>query len=238
MTAEMTPSIWMRPERAAVGRPAQHSRAEITAIALEIADREGLDAVSMRRVATEIGTGAASLYRYVEARDDLVDLMTDATASEYELAPPTGDWLGDLVALGEQGRAILRRHRWLAGLIMTRPVIGPNGLALLQHVLTLLERHPAGLAAKMEAFAMLNGITAAFALQEEADPALRERNMAYLQHALTAGEHPRLAELISQADQFPGLPREPQADLVGRYPDLIARVLTGLLGPALSRKCE
>jgi hypothetical protein len=59
----------------------------------------------MRRVATEIGTGAASLYRYVEARDDLVDLMTDATASEYELAPPTGDWLGDLVALGEPIRS-------------------------------------------------------------------------------------------------------------------------------------
>jgi hypothetical protein len=75
-------------------------------------------------------------------------------------------------------------------------------------------------------------------LHEQADPALQERNVAYLQHALTAGEHPRLTELISQADQFPGLPREPQADLVGRYPDLIARVLTGLLGPALSRKCE
>jgi hypothetical protein len=49
--------IWMRPERAATGRPAQRSRAEITAAAVTIAGREGLGAVSMRRVATELGTG-------------------------------------------------------------------------------------------------------------------------------------------------------------------------------------
>jgi Bacterial regulatory proteins, tetR family len=55
-------SIWLRPERSAVGRPAQWSRAEITQAALRIADAEGLDAVSMRRVAAELGTGAASLY--------------------------------------------------------------------------------------------------------------------------------------------------------------------------------
>jgi len=88
-------SIWMRPERAGVGRPAQRSRAEITAVALDIADREGLDAVSMRRVATELGTGAASLYRYVETREELLDLMIDATGTEYDMAPPTGDWLAD-----------------------------------------------------------------------------------------------------------------------------------------------
>jgi AcrR family transcriptional regulator len=62
-TGESAPSIWMRPERAGVGRPAQRSRAEITAAAVAIADREGLDAVSMRRVAAELGTGAASLDR-------------------------------------------------------------------------------------------------------------------------------------------------------------------------------
>jgi len=232
VTSEMAPSIWMRPERSAVGRPAQHSRAKITAIAVEVADREGLDAVSMRRIATEIGTGAASLYRYVETREDLLDLMTDATGAEYELAPPTEDWLAELVALGEQGRAILRRHRWLAGLIMTRSVMGPNGLALLQHVLTVLERHPAGLAAKMEAFAMLYGVTAAFVLQEQADSGREARNLAFLQHALASGEYPRLAELVSEAAQSPQSSLEPPVATADRYPDIITRILTGLLGPA------
>ena len=227
MTGEMTPSIWMRPERAAVGRPAQHSRAKITAVALDIADREGLDAVSMRRVASEIGTGAASLYRYVETREDLLDLLTDATGAEYELTAPTEDWLADLVALGEQGRVILRRHHWLAGLIMTRSVIGPNGLVLLQHFLTVLERHPAGLAAKMEAFAILNGVTAAFVLQEQAESGREARNLAFLQEALVSGAYPRLAELISQSAQSS---LEPEVAAADRYPDIIARILTGLLG--------
>ena len=222
------PSIWMRPERAALGRPAQHSRAEITAVAIGIADREGLDAVSMRRVAAELGTGAASLYRYVETREELLDLMIDATGAEYDLAPPTGDWLADLVAVGEQCRAILRRHPWLPGMAISRPVLGPSGIALLEHVLTVLAGHPADLQAKMEAFAMLNGLTAAFVLYEQSGgSAQQERNVAYLQHALASGEHPRLMELLSQAPR----PASPEpADPADRFAPLLARVLTGLLG--------
>src|SRR5580693_7893199 len=94
MTADgSAASIWMRPQRSAVGRPAQWSRAGITKVALQVADADGLEAVSMRRVAAELGTGAASLYRYVETREDLLDLMTDAISAEYELAPPSSNWL-------------------------------------------------------------------------------------------------------------------------------------------------
>ena len=226
---EPAPSIWMRPERAAVGRPAQHSRAEITAAALGIADREGLDAVSMRRVAAELGTGAASLYRYVETRDELLDLMTDAVGGEYELAPASGDWLADLVAFGEQARAILRRHRWLAGLVLARPVLGPNGIALLEHVLTVLAGHPADVRTKVEAFGMLNGVTAAFVQHELAGgSAMQESNAAYLQQVLASGTHPRLAGLLSAGPAPTGPERAEPAD---RYADIIGRVLTGLLGP-------
>jgi AcrR family transcriptional regulator len=218
-------SIWMRPERAATGRPAQYSRADITAVALAIADTDGLDAVSMRRVAAELGTGAASLYRYVESRDDLLDLMTDAASSEYELADSTGDWLTDLLAIGEQARIVLRRHRWLAGLALIRPVIGPNGIALMEHVLDVLRPHPASAAVKLEAFAMLNGVTAAFVLQELGDPELQERNIAYLQQAIASGEHPCLAEFIAQP------PAGSDMNPADRYPDLMARILAGILGP-------
>ena len=224
---EPTMSIWMRPERSSVGRPAQWSRSQITEVALGVADADGLEAVSMRRIAAELGTGAASLYRYVETREDLLDLMTDAVGAEYEVAEPSGNWLADLIAFGEQARAAFRRHRWLAGLAMTRPVIGPNGIGLIEHFLTLLQEHPASIGAKMEAFGMLNGITAAFALQEQADPRVQARNLAYLGHALTSGGHPRLAALVDPQAELP-----PPEELADRYPDLIARVLTGLLGPA------
>ena len=213
-----------------MGRPAQRSRAEITAAAIDIADHEGLDAVSMRRVAAELGTGAASLYRYVETRDELLDLMTDAAAAEYSLPEPSGDWLGDLVAVGEQARATLRRHPWLAPLVITRPVIGPNGIAVLEHVLAVLAAHPADIGTKMEAFAMLNGMTAAFVLHEQAGgSALHERNVAYLQHAATSGEHPRLARLVAQATPATADAAE-TADPAARYGDMLARVLVGVLG--------
>lgn len=229
-------SIWLRPERSPVGRPAQHTRAGITAVAIGIADREDLDAVSMRRVAAELGTGAASLYRYVQTREDLLDLMTDATGAEYELGEPTGDWVADLVAVGEQTRTILRRHPWLAGLVITRPVIGPNGLAVLEHVLAALAGHPADLTAKMEAFALLNGFTATSVQYEQAGGAeLQARNVGYLAHALSSGDHPRLAALMSAAQPPAGPAAQPPAgpvDPADRYPEILARLLTGLLGPA------
>lgn len=219
------PSIWLRPERAPVGRPAQRSRAEITAAAMAVADREGLEAVSMRRVAAELGTGAASLYRYVETREELLDLMADAAGGEYSLPEPGGDWLAGLVAIGEQSRAIMRRHPWLPTLVITRPVLGPNGVALLEHVLAVLEPHPAGIATKLEAFAMLNGITALFVQHELAGgSATRQRNAAYLDHAAASGDHPRLAEMLSRA------PPPAPADPADRYREILARILTGLLG--------
>lgn len=110
MVGEREPVIWLRPEQAPVGRPAERSRAEITAAAVELADLEGLDAVSMRRLAAALGTGAASLYRYVATRDDLLDLMTDSTAGEYRLPAPSGDWQADLLEIAHQARRIMRRH--------------------------------------------------------------------------------------------------------------------------------
>ena len=215
--------IWLRPERAGVGRPAQHTRAGITAAAVAIADRAGLDAVSMRRVAAGLGTGAASLYRYLDTREDLLDLMTDAAGAEYALAPATGDWLADLVSFGEQGRVIMRRHPWLAPLVITRPVLGPNGLILLEHVLDLLTPHPAAIAAKLEAFALLNTMTAVFVQHDLAGgSAAQQRNAAYLAHVLAAGTHPRLAGLLAQGHPVAPEPADP-------YPSIVARIMTGLL---------
>jgi AcrR family transcriptional regulator len=241
---EPTGSIWMRPEHAAVGRPAQRSREQITAAALAVADADGLDAVSMRRVAAELGTGAASLYRYLDNRDDLLDLMVDATGGEYRFDPPTGDWAADLVAVGEQARAIFGRHPWLAGLVIVRPVLGPNGLLLLEHVLDILAGHPAPIGIKLEAFAMLSALTAVYVQNEQAGGADRQqRNAAYLQHALVTGEHPRLARLLAQAPAAepagaawrsgnpPGAARPgPRAPAPGdRYADLLGRTLAGIL---------
>ena len=225
--------IWMRPGQAATGRPAQRSREEITAVAIAVADREGLDAVSMRRVAADLGTGAASLYRYVDSRDDLLDLMIDSTGSEYLFTTPTGDWLADLLNIGEQARAIMRRHTWLPSLLITRSVLGPNGIVLLEHVLEALAQHPAGHTDKLEAFAILNAVTALFVHNElTGGSARQQRNAAYLHHVLTTGSHPRLAELLRPPSQ--ASPPTAAPDPAERYRDILARILSGFLAPGPS----
>ncbi len=217
--------IWMRPEHAKSGRPAERSRAQVTAAAIKVADQEGLDAVSMRRVAAELGTGAASLYRYVATRDDLLDLMADATGAEYDLAAPSGDWLADLVGIAGQARAIMLRHPWLPALVITRPALGPHGVDLVEHVLNVLADHPADPPAKLEVFGILMAITATIVQnQAAADPGLRQRQAVYLQQVAEAGRHPQLAALLGTAVT----PAEP-AD---QFTALISRVLSGLLATA------
>ncbi|MQM24134.1 TetR family transcriptional regulator [Glycomyces sp. NEAU-7082] len=195
--ADYDEPIWLRPERAATGRPAVRSRPEITAAALAVADGKGLEMVSMRNVAAELGTGAASLYRYVSSRDDLLDLMVDATAGDIRLEPPTGDPVGDLVAVGEGMYAVMARHRWLPELVLTRPSLGPNGVRVLDHVLEVLEDHSGDGAAKLEIFALLNAVVATFALNERAAADRPRQAVAYLGHVAATGDHPRIAAVLS-----------------------------------------
>ena len=72
--------IWDRPERAAHGPAPSLSREEITSAAVKLADAQGIEAVSMRALAVELGVGAASLYRYVARKDKLIELMVDAVS--------------------------------------------------------------------------------------------------------------------------------------------------------------
>lgn len=90
-------TVWARAERGARGPTPVHSHAELATVAIELADRGGLSAVSMRRVAAGLGTGQASLYRYVSGREDLLDLMTDAvtgrsTSTSRSTAVPLPTW--------------------------------------------------------------------------------------------------------------------------------------------------
>lgn len=218
----MTDVIWLRPERAATGRPASHDRAEITAAAITVADRGGLDAVSMRNVAAELGSGAASLYRYVSGRDDLLDLMIDATAAECPLEPPTGDAVADLVALAEGLHEVMMRHPWLPELAVTRPALGPSGVAVLDHVLDVLADHPADATSKLEAFALLNALVATFARNELAAANRPERAIAYLSHVATAGERPRITALLHDLSTADIDPRD-------RRTTAMAALLSGLL---------
>ena len=118
--------VWTR-ERPSPRRQAP-SVERIVAQAIAIADAEGLAALSMRRVAADLGSGTASLYRYVTSRDELLDLMIDEVRGEEPAPGPTGDWRADLTAVGRALRRGLLRHPWLAGELTGRPTLGPNSL--------------------------------------------------------------------------------------------------------------
>ncbi|MEU8383173.1 TetR/AcrR family transcriptional regulator [Streptosporangium sp. NPDC048865] len=99
--------------------------------AVRIADTEGLDALSMRRVAAELGTGAMSLYRYVLGKDALVELMVEAVFGEERRPDPVpGDWRAGLEAAARREWRMYSRHPWALTVMATpRPPIGPNVLA-------------------------------------------------------------------------------------------------------------
>ena len=99
-------------------------------------------------------------------------------------------------------------------------------MALFQHVLVVLEQHPAALSAKLEAFAMLMAVTAALVQAELAEGSdAQERNAAYLQYAVASGEYPHLTQLLQAGSPAP-------VDPAARYAQIVGRVLSGLLGPA------
>ncbi|GAA2214797.1 TetR/AcrR family transcriptional regulator C-terminal domain-containing protein [Nonomuraea monospora] len=143
MADEEPVSIWMQPEqqeRSGPGRRPGYSREQITRTAVRIADAEGVEAATMRRIAAELGTGAMSLYRYVPRRDDLFDLMIDLAMSEVGLpAGPSGDWRADLTLLARQVRATGLRHPWLITLLTSRPTLGPHLLRVHEFALGALD---------------------------------------------------------------------------------------------------
>ena len=132
--------IWSVPERQGRGPRPAYSRDQITEAAIRIADADGLDAASMRRIAADLGTGAMSLYRYVPSRDDLLDLMIDRALLAADIPEhPSGDWRADLTLIAENTRRMWLRHPWLAGLHRHRATFGPNRLRLLEFAFGALD---------------------------------------------------------------------------------------------------
>lgn len=97
--------------RARRGRRPAFSREAITAAAVALADAEGLEAVTMRRVAAQVGAGVMSLYSYAPDKDTLLELMVDHVSGELpSSAALTGDWRTDLKTIAHLQRANMLRH--------------------------------------------------------------------------------------------------------------------------------
>jgi AcrR family transcriptional regulator len=231
------PSIWTRPERSARGPVPEHSRREIASAGVAIADASGLAAVTMRSVAAAIGTGPASLYRYVATRDELLEVMTDLARGELAYAGTgSGDPVADLLGLAHQGRALYLRHPWLLDVPASGNLPGPNAVTYLEHALAALERVDLTGPAKLETIGIFSGAVRLFAEAEidqqraGQDAAQWQGSLAaYLLQIVSAGQHPHLAAALA------GQPSEDLTQQGELFDRAMTRILTGLLPPAAQR---
>jgi AcrR family transcriptional regulator len=129
--------IWTRPEPGT--RRPKFTREQIAATALAIADAEGFAAVSMRRIASELGAGTMTLYYYVRTKDELIALMDDAIMSEVLIPADEfpAHWYDALAAVAERTWDVLLRHPWVLQALQNAPA-GPNALRHVEQSLAAL----------------------------------------------------------------------------------------------------
>ncbi|MET8862381.1 TetR/AcrR family transcriptional regulator C-terminal domain-containing protein [Nonomuraea sp. NPDC004580] len=192
-------SPWSKP--APPRRPAL-TREVIVAAAIALADAEGLDAVSIRRVAAELGARTMTLYSYIERKEDLLALMADEIAAEAHADEPLpDDWREALLLLARLERDLVRRHPWRVDLISQRVAVGPNGLRHVEQKLAAIGRLGVDRLTAWRILAAFNDYMTGFVIREALERATpREAGISEAERAALAEPHVR--ELIA-GGEFP-----------------------------------
>ena len=116
---------------------------QIVTAGIALADAEGLDALSMRKLSAELGVGTMSLYRYVPTKHELLNLMLDhVLGGQLGRTDPGSSWRVNLTAMAEHARAMYLRHLWLLQVNWSRPVLGPNAIAQMEETVSRLGELP------------------------------------------------------------------------------------------------
>ncbi|MEV6924233.1 TetR/AcrR family transcriptional regulator [Dactylosporangium sp. NPDC051485] len=215
------PPIWARPEPSA--RAPRFSRERIAAAALEIADTEGIEAVSMRNVAARLGAGTMTLYNYVETKDELFALMDDALMAEAVV--PDGElpdgWREATAAIARRTWTVLSRHPW-AITLRQGPAIGPNAMLHFEQSLAALDNAALDNAAKFDVLSIIDAYVFGSALRAaetrpQPDPDAVQAIVEYGMAQLATGHFPHTAALLNGQD-----PRDPEVAGPPLTPDAFA----------------
>jgi AcrR family transcriptional regulator len=195
--------LWTRTEP--TGRQPRFTREQIAAAAIRIADAEGADALSMRRIAAELDAGTMTLYHYVRTKDELLSLVGDAIMGELVLAPdeqlPSG-WRAAVTLIADRTRTVLQRHPWILD-VADDPAVGPNGVRHFDQTLQAVASLDVDLATKLDIVSVVDEYVFGFCLNQRnnvGDGTDLDAGMAgYVSGLLDTGEYPALQEL---ADRF------------------------------------
>jgi AcrR family transcriptional regulator len=202
--------LWGVPTEPRAARRASLDRTMIVRAAIRIADAEGLGAVSMRRIARELQTGAMSLYRHVPDKGALISLMVDEVIGEEQIpAAPSGDWRNDLRQLADQMRALAQRHPWYPEAGAERPPVTPHGVAALDYALSTLDGYGLTIGDRVGIVVTLSTTVTALAINALAEARSRFRAQmtedemmssasAYLAHIVESGKFPRFSEFMNE----------------------------------------
>jgi AcrR family transcriptional regulator len=175
----------------------QLTRPRVVAAAVELADSDGTESISMRRLAQELGVEAMSLYTHVHNKDDLLDGMTDAVISEIPLSSGGDDWKKSLRQMALAAREVMLRHPWAPRIIETRTAPGPAALGYINAVLGTLREGGFTIAQAHSAIHILGsralGFTQAL-FDDSGDEDLSPEAAAQLQSQLGA-THPYVVEM-------------------------------------------
>jgi DNA-binding transcriptional regulator YhcF (GntR family) len=184
----------------------------ITAVAIDVADAEGLSAVSMRRVAIELGVSTMALYKHVRGKNTLLQLTIDTILGQVQLpeTPPPG-WRAQLELVARLQWAGYRQHPWLARLVsMTRPTVLPNGMLHTEWALKAVDGADPGLNSNtmlhmaVNLFAYVRGSATNLEMELESeqetgltDEQWLESRGANFARVVASGGYPQLARVIA-----------------------------------------
>jgi AcrR family transcriptional regulator len=234
--------IWVLPQPA--DRKPRHTREQIAAAALRIADQEGFDAVTMKRIASELGAGTMTVYYYVRNKADVVALMQDAILADILIPGPElpGGWRDAIAAIARRTRHVLMTHPWsLASFSDTQ--FGPNALRHLEQSLAAVASTGLPAPARLELLAAVDDYVAGNALHSveslarasaaEADPAMPAAMVDYGLTQLQTEEFPELSALYresasNQAAEQSGPPMT-EAGLAGQFERGLQAFLDGII---------
>ncbi len=204
-----TGPIWTRPEPA--GRAARLDRDAIAGAALGIADREGFAAVSMRRLARELGVGTMSLYHYLRTKDDLLELMDDAVMGEL-LVPPEelpDDWREALSVIARRTRDAWARHPWAIDSLRGER-FGPNAMAHVEQSLAAVAAMNLEPVQRLEVIGIVDDYVMGCCIrmsagrstfyEEDGGVAAYEAILDHVEARLERGDFPQTRALVGEGD--------------------------------------
>lgn len=180
---------------------------QIVDAAMRLADERGLDGLSMRKLAEQLGVEAMSLYHHVANKEALLDAMVDAVFAKIELPEADEPWRPAIARRCHSARAALGNQRWAIGLLDSRVNPGPATLHHHNAMLGCLRRNGFPLPLAAHAVAVLDSYTYGFAVQEAALPFESSEGAAELAEEMIdqfAAGYPYLAEIATDHVMQPG----------------------------------